>query len=405
MRALITRFSTGRVVSLVFATAIAAPSSASAQPMLYTIEDLGTLGSTISLGGKINSAGQVAGSYTPVGGSANHAFRSSPNGQPVSLTNLGTLGGNFSRGQAINAAGQVAGFSTTAGGVNHAFRTTSTGLVSEPGTDLGTIGTGQSIGNSINASGQVAGWYDLIIGGFPHPQGFRTTATGLVSDPGTGLGTLGGLDSLPAGINTFGQVTGSSLTSSGTSHAFRTTALGLISDPGTDLGTLGGTRSSGNAINDAGQVAGSSNHAGSNFDHAFRSSPNGQQVSLTDLGTLGGDTSAAFDINALGVLVGSSALIPNGSDSHAFVYDTQMRDLNALLVNGLGWELTGANGINDAGQITGVGMFNGQLHAFRLTPTTVPEPSALALLGVAAVAGFTARRKMPSATRRLPAHR
>jgi hypothetical protein len=39
-----------------------------------------------------------------------------------------------------------------------------------------------------------------------------------------------------------------------------------------------------------------------------------------------------------------------------------------------------------------------------LSNTPVPEPSALALLGAAAIAGFTARKRKPSASRQCPAH-
>jgi probable HAF family extracellular repeat protein len=119
-------------------------------------------------------------------------------------------------------------------------------------------------------------------------------------------------------------------------------------------------------------------------------------VSLTDLGTLGGSFSVANDINALGILVGSSAT-GAGSDVHAFVYDTVMRDLNNLLVNGFGWVLTDAEGINDLGQITGTGTIGGQSHAFRLTPTTVPEPSARTLLGAAVVGGMVCGRRQKCA--------
>jgi probable HAF family extracellular repeat protein len=158
------------------------------------------------------------------------------------------------------------------------------------------------------------------------------------------------------------------------------------------LGVLGsGTVSHANDINDSGQVAGDSNLNGAT--HAFRSSPNGQPVTLTDLGTLGGSTSSAIGINALGVLVGDSS-VTNSGFPHAFVYDTQMRDLNSLLVDGSGWVLIVAEGVNDVGQIVGFGMFDGQTHGFRLTP--VPEPSALTLLGAAAIAGFAARKRKPA---------
>jgi hypothetical protein len=83
----------------------------------------------------------------------------------------------------------------------------------------------------------------------------------------------------------------------------------------------------------------------------------------------------------------------------AFIYDTQMRDLNTLIPPGSGWFLSSATGINDAGQITGTGSFGGPTHAFLLTPVAVPEPGSLLLLGAAA-AGWAWRAR--SIRRRLP---
>jgi probable HAF family extracellular repeat protein len=165
--------------------------------------------------------------------------------------------------------------------------------------------------------------------------------------------------------------------------------MGRATDPGADLGTLPGfTNSIGYAINASGQVAGESRLTGG-ASHAFRSSPNGQPVTLTDLGTLPGDTySTGIAINALGVLVGTSNVVGGSGPGHPFVYDTQMRNLNTLIPAG-DWMLYGANGINDAGQITGWGIVNGEVHAFRLTP--VPEPSALALAGAALACAWAAR--------------
>jgi hypothetical protein len=53
--------------------------------------------------------------------------------------------------------------------------------------------------------------------------------------------------------------------------------------------------------------------------------------------------------------------------------------------------LTRAFGINDAGQITGHGMVDGQERAFRLTP--VPEPSVVLVAAAAATGAWAARRR------------
>ncbi len=45
-----------------------------------------------------------------------------------------------------------------------------------------------------------------------------------------------------------------------------------------------------------------------------------------------------------------------------------MQDLNSLIPAGSGWALSVARDINDAGQIVGEGVINGQQRAFLLTP-------------------------------------
>ncbi|MFT7678229.1 MAG: hypothetical protein ACI8QC_002215 [Planctomycetota bacterium] len=53
-------------------------------------------------------------------------------------------------------------------------------------------------------------------------------------------------------------------------------------------------------------------------------------------------------------------------------HDSVLYDLNALLVNGQGWALDDAYGINDRDQIVGFGRFNNNSVAYLLTPVGVP---------------------------------
>jgi probable HAF family extracellular repeat protein len=376
--------------------------TASAQPRynLYDLGDLGAIGGLttgFSAGDSVNISGQVAGNaMTPdlygVG------FRTGPAGLgigPSSLLGLDT------DAYGINDRGQVAGAfiyvdPTTHVSVLQAYRTSPSGTAFDPGADLGSLDAIHgSTGYAINASGQVAGVSDN--------HAFRTSATGLVTDPGADLGPGSAY-----GINDSGQVTGGHWAANGQAHAFRTSATGTLADPGVDLGTLGGTRSVGTGINASGQVVGySTNAAGQG--HAFRTTANGLVGDAgSDLGTLpGDDQSGAQAINALEYVVGESEN-SNTRSGHAFLYTTQMWDLNDLIEPGTGWVLKIANGINDLGWITGE---SAAYRGFLLIPvdgdpgtrtpiTGIPEPSSLALGAVAIAGGWVVRRRRSFLVRR-----
>jgi len=103
----------------------------------------------------------------------------------------------------------------------------------------------------------------------------------------------------------------------------------------------------------------------------------GSALLLPNLGTAG----TANAINATGAIVGTL----NGK---AFLWTKdatgtyQALDLNTLIPANSGWVLDFGETILDDGSILGTGTFNGQPAVFELTPTPVPEPATLALLGL-----------------------
>jgi probable HAF family extracellular repeat protein len=88
---------------------------------------------------------------------------------------------------------------------------------------------------------------------------------------------------------------------------------------------------------------------------------------IKDLGVPAeGNLSRARSINGSGQVVGEWRTLVDGQQRFkAFLYeDGQMKDLNALIPAGSGWNLLGAQAINKDGQIVGSGTINSQTHAF-----------------------------------------
>lgn len=326
----------------------------------YTITDLG-----IGVGFAINASGQVAGSggsLIPLDtGGSGGAFLFSGG----SRQDLGTLGGTSLNGGAagINDSGEVVGYSSLSDGSQHAFLY-SGGVMQDLGLPLG---ASHSFATDINTTGQVVGFGDSI----DTLRAFLYSG-GVMQD----LGTLGGGASVANAINASAQVVGWASTIGDELHAFLYSG-GVMQD----LGALGGGASWAWDISDGGHVVGSS-YVSDGSQHAFLYSGG----IMNDLGIPPGDSfTDAFGVNASGEVVGASG-------SGAFLYrNGVMHNLNSLVDPLSGWVLSAAFDINDIGQITGEGVFNGEPnHAFLLTP--VPEPSTLALTACAALLMLRHRR-------------
>jgi probable HAF family extracellular repeat protein len=174
-----------------------------------------------------------------------HAFLKNP-GQ--AMQDLGTLGGSVSEAWRINDIGQIIGDSgTTYGYIN--------GFLINPGEamqDLGPLIGNRSEAWGINNNGQIIG------------QAFTATGLqhAFLINPGEAmqdLGTLGGGRSEAWGINNNGRVVGnSSINSLGESHAFIWTKSGGMKDLNTLVTNIpdGVYLLDATAINDAGQIVG-----------------------------------------------------------------------------------------------------------------------------------------------------
>ena len=190
----------------------------------------------------------------------------------------------------------------------------------------------------------------LLVCPIPAHAAVMYSITDLGTFPGGVVGANNNLSTAQA-INSSGQITGEAYVSGGYLHASLYSGGTMI-----DLGTLGGNESFGRAINAAGQVAGNAELSGGNY-HAVVYSGG----VAADLGSLGGAYSLATGINGSGQVCGW-AQTP-ASVQHAFIYSGGvMTDLGTLSHNPA--DTSYANGINDSGQVTGLGYINGFQQAY-----------------------------------------
>jgi probable HAF family extracellular repeat protein len=207
---------------------------------------------------------------------------------------------------------------------------------------------------AVNAAGAIAGW------------AFDNGTKAIVWHAGASAVVPGTFYAQAFAINDAGLVTGTYFGTDGTLHAFRWSGTG---DPAV-LPTLGGFTSEGLGINEAGDVVGDSMRPSSFDEQAVLWRAGG---TLVELGTFGGSRSSARDVNNHGQIVGYAQNA--GGEPRAFLSEDggPLVDLNDRLEAGSGWVLLSANAINDAGQIAGEGLLNGEPRAFLLTPPVASD--------------------------------
>ena len=143
-----------------------------------------------------------------------------------------------------------------------------------------------------------------------------------------------------------------------------------------DLGTLPGDRASrAHGINASGQVIRESIAAdGASRALLWRRARWWLRNPTWDV------TSTARGLNAAAQVIGES--VAADGMSRAFLWTNgAMSDLNTSIPTGSGWILTAASAINDAGQVSGTGLYNGRTRAFLLAPVkkTPSAPTSMIL--------------------------
>jgi probable HAF family extracellular repeat protein len=365
--------------SFVLIVAIAQPSSG--QSLLWLTDLGGGYNNDIGIIGvkqyDINNKGQVAGSTVVDGSERAFLWLPSPDfGLPAGMNVLGSLGYIGSRASGINERGEVVGLTTIgATGLVHAFLWLPKPAYGLPAgmNDLGSPpGFGFSEAWDINNKGEIAGQGRATFGPnraaiwLPVPSyGYGQGWTILSSLAG------GGSDDCAYAINDNGRVVGYSYDAGGSQAVRWEDGLPLR------LGASGGYYSAAYDINNKDEIVGW--YSDSNYRaHSFLWLPKGAygyQAGLTDIGTVpGGVETYALGINDRGQIVGE--VVYGNSSLRPFLWQNgDIRDINNLLAQDTGWLLGYAYGINESGQLAGLGLHNGKFSPYVPTPVAAPVPA------------------------------
>lgn len=346
--------------------------SAVAQPLEYTIVDMGVVnaGDFGSQAMRVSPNGLATGRSI---GAINQAFSWSQGGGQVALPNLATR--PFAVGNGINNAGVVVGTgSTTFFGSDPLPLRWENGVVSTLPLPAGeTFGRANDINANNVAVGSVNG------GSLERAAIYANGGAQVITQTGPG----GTIMTTAFSVNDAGRAVGTGIDPN---NAARN--VGFVYDSATntafEVGALPGRNGAlAFDVSEAGHVVGSSmQNQGSGTPFIWTDAGGISEIPLP----VGTSQGSARGVNSAGWVVGTAS----SAFAIPFLYDgTQTYRLADLIPDGTDWDFStntssSAMSISEDGIIVGTAELNGQPRAYALIP--IPEPGSLALLLVGVVA-------------------
>jgi len=221
-------------------------------------------------------------------------------------------------------------------------------------TDLGSLGGRQITPMGINNRGAVVGFAST---GDGFTRGFLYTGGSLLD-----LGTLGGEDSFAYRVSDSGIIVGRAQDMTGRFHAFVTTITGGTIELAALDPHMAGDFGTAVAINSLGDVIGYYTTAGEHMsarNRVFRY----RDFQVEDLGTFGGEDGVAVAVNDRGSVAGYFSSEPHAdyAQHRSFLFSSG----TLVAIGSLGGQLTTARDLNNRDDVVGDGdVGDGEHHAF-----------------------------------------
>jgi hypothetical protein len=212
----------------------------------------------------------------------------------------------------------------------------------------------------INDSGNAVGDFTNIHNDPLSAEEWLNDSGSTVNLPGLAGSPYGGA---AAAINNSGTIVGSAYTSTGGFEAVTYSPSAPAQPLPAPIGSTGTealalSQHNGYIVGDA--ILSNGTYAAAQFG------PGSASATLPDLS--GTNNCSAAGVNSSGMAVGNCYTAGQTNSTAVLWQSGAATNLNSLIAANTGWVLEQATGVNDIGQISGFGTYNGNVNAFTLTP-------------------------------------